>query len=365
MNPKSEDQNPRSEGNPKTEARTSKLQWLALGRAFHQAFEVASGLRISGFFRVSRIRNSAFRMNRPLSVLSGFTALAWLAAAQPLPEGITESPSTATQRNTRWLQPPTQVFRELLALAPADRERALAEKVPAYRDYLRGKLAEFETLNADEREVRLRALSLRWHLLVLIRTPAGARAERLAGLREEDRRLVEERIAAWDKLPVEAQRELMENQYTVDYLLQFSSGIGRRETILESVSPEQRARIEADLARFNELPPEQRQRIHENFERFFELNGAEKQRVLAAVPGAARVEMQKTITALDALPEDQRRRCLDALQRFTQMNAAERDQFLANAERWQRMSADERQSWRQLVRQWPPEPPLPPGFVPR
>jgi Protein of unknown function (DUF3106) len=304
-------------------------------------------------------------MKRPLSILGGFAALALLAAAQPLPDGITESPSTATQRSTRWLQPPTQMFRELLALAPADRERALAEKAPAYRDYLRGKLAEFETLNADEREVRLHALSLRWHLLVLIRTPTEARADRLAALTAEDRRLIEERLAAWDKLPAGAQRELLENQYTVDYLLQFSSGIGRREMILEGVSPEQRARIEADLARFNELPPEQRQRIHDNFERFFELNGAEKRRILAAVPGAARVEMQKTITALDALPEDQRRRCLEALQRFTQMKPTEREQFLANAERWQKMSTDERQSWRQLVRQWPPEPPLPPGFLPR
>lgn len=304
-------------------------------------------------------------MKRSLSMLVGVGALALLAAAQQTPEGITESPSGATQRNIRWLQPPTQMFRELLALAPADRERALAEKLPAYRDYLRGKLAEFENLNPDEREVRLRALSLRWHLLVLIRLPVAARAERLAGLGEEDRQLVAERVAAWDKLPAEVQRELMENQYTVDYLLQFSSGIGRRETILEGVPPEQRARIEADLARFNELPAGQRQRIHENFERFFELNGAEKRRVLAAVPDPARVELQKTISALDALPEDQRRRCLDALQRFTEMSAVERDQFLANAERWQKMSADERQSWRQLVRQWPPTPPLPPGFIPR
>jgi hypothetical protein len=183
-------------------------------------------------------------------------------------------------------------------------------------------------------------------------------------LSEEDRRLVGERLAAWDKLPTEAQRELLENQYTVDYLVQFASGIGRRETILEGVPPEQRARIEADLARFEELPPDQRQRIHENFERFFELNRAERQRVLAGVPAPARVEVQQTITALDALPEDQRRQCLDALQRFTQMDDAERAQFLANAERWRKMSPAERQSWRELVHQWPPEPPLPPGFRP-
>jgi hypothetical protein len=305
-------------------------------------------------------------MKRCLSILGGFGALALFLAAAPMPEGITESPAlTSTQRNTRWLQPPIQTFRELLALSPTERESALAGKVPAYRDYLRGKLVEFEALTSKEREVRLRALQLRWHLVVIIRTPAEARAERLQGLTEEDRQLLGERIAAWDRLPAGAQRELLENQYTVDYLLQFASGIGRRETILEGVAPEQRARIEADLARFNELPPEQRQRIHENFERFFELNSAEKRRVLAEVPVPARVEMQKTITALDALPEDQRRRCLDALHRFTQMGAAERDQFLANAERWQKMSADERQSWRQLVRQWPPEPPLPPGFLPR
>jgi len=305
-------------------------------------------------------------MKRFFCTIGGLGVFTLLNAAQPMPEGITESPAlTSTQRNTRWLQPPTQIFRELLAMSPADREHALAGKLPAYREYLRGKLAEFELLTPEEREVRLRALQLRWHLVVLIRTPVDGRAARLQGLRSEDRALVEERIAAWDKLSAEAQRELMENQYTVDYLLQFDSGIGRRETILGGIAPEQRVRIEADLVRFGELPQEKRDRIYRNFQQFFELNDGERGRILAALPSPARVEMQKTITALNALPDDQRQRCLEALQRFTLMSTSEREQFLVNAERWQKMSQEQRQSWRQLVHQWPLEPPLPPGFIPR
>jgi hypothetical protein len=304
-------------------------------------------------------------MKRPGFLLSAAGALALLAVAQPMPEGIGQSPAAGSiQRTTRAWPPPIALFRELLALDPAGRERLLAEKSPAYQGYLRNKLAEFETLAPEERELRLRALQLRWHLHVLIRTPVEDRAGRLRELDEQERRLVEERIRAWDQLPAPAQRELMENQFTVDYLLQFSSGLGRRETILEGVTPEQRARIEQELARFQALPPEQQARVHRRFEQFFELNDAEKQRVLAALPDPARAGLAKTLAALEALPEAQRRRCLAALQRFTQMNAAEREQFLLNAERWQKMSPAEQQSWRQLVQRWPAEPPLPPGLVP-
>src|ERR1051325_821890 len=263
------------------------------------------------------------------------------------------------------LQSPVQTFRDLLAKSAAEREEVLVTKPAHYRKYLADKLAEYEALAPDQRELRLRMLQLKWHLLPLLHLPSVERAAQLARLTEDDRKLVTERLDEWDKLPPAAQKDLLDNQYTIDYFARLAaSPPGQRLALLDRLSPEHRARLEGDFARLNALPADQRDRIYRNFTQFFELNEREQEKILAALPQSARGEMQKTVGALEKLPADQRQRCLEALQKFTAMNPAERDQFLRNAERWQGMSADQRESWRDLVRKLPPEPPLPPGFLP-
>jgi hypothetical protein len=46
------------------------------------------------------------------------------------------------------------------------------------------------------------------------------------------------------------------------------------------------------------------------------------------------------------------------------MSAQEKQDFLKNAQRWSQMLPKERQAWRDLVRQVPEWPPLPPGLMP-
>ena len=61
------------------------------------------------------------------------------------------------------------------------------------------------------------------------------------------------------------------------------------------------------------------------------------------------------------MPPEKRARCLRAFGKFASLTPEERAEFLQNAERWQAMSPAEREQFRNLVRQAPILPPLPPG----
>ena len=299
-----------------------------------------------------------------LSIFCATLASLGSRAAEPSPpasrKGDLSTPSP--RRETRL---PPDSFRELLTMPPADRERALAQKPESSRNYLRAKLNEYERLSPAERELRLRMVELRWHMLGLIQTPPAARAELLARVPAASRTLVEARLAEWDKLPAKAQADLIENEFALDYFSRLASGTAeQRQDLTTNLNPDRSERFAADFARWNALPAEERDRIHAHFRQFFELSEREQEKILGHLPQTARSEIQQTLDALEKLPPDQRNRCLEALRRFTAMNPIEREEFLRNAERWRGMSPQQRDNWRDLVRQLPPEPPLPPGFIP-
>lgn len=282
-----------------------------------------------------------------------------------VPAFVEMKPGSTNLTSRQFRTAPVDSFRGLLALPRPQREQALAQTPEQSRHLLLAKLDEYESLTPDEREVRLRRMQLRWHLLGLMRAPATERAQRLAGVPESDRPLVEERLREWDKLAPQAQGELLENQFTIDYFSRLIAGTAAyQHNVLDGLGPERRAEAEAGFARWNALPGEQRDRLHRQFQQFFELSEREQEKIVATLPQNSRTEMQKTLEALEKLPADQRQRCLDALRKFTSMSPVEREQFLRNAERWQAMSPVQRENWRSLVSQLPPEPPLPPGFIP-
>ena len=70
---KSEVRNPKSERNPKPEARTAALRQVAGAHCFRRVSKAGFGLRISSFFRISGIRISEFRFI-PAFLLSTFVA---------------------------------------------------------------------------------------------------------------------------------------------------------------------------------------------------------------------------------------------------------------------------------------------------
>ena len=290
------------------------------------------------------------RAKRYLAGLFTFGIGCALAAAQTADNGAAAASPAVSPRLPPLPQPPVAYFRELLGLSPAELEKTLAGIVGPIRTNLQAKLQQYAALTADEREARLRATELQWYLVPLMSTAPTNRVAQLAVIPDEYRTLVAERLEQWDKLPSDVQKDFLRIQSV------FGS---EREDVLRGLSPEQRQKLEQQLATWTSLPPDRRRRAYENFRQFFELSPKEKEKTLGAFSDAERQEMEQTLQAFEKLSPAQRLTCIRSFQKFTEITPAERAQFLKNAELWKKMSPDDRQTWRMLVTRLPP---LPPGF---
>lgn len=261
------------------------------------------------------------------------------ASAQNAPFAPTENNLSAP---TSLLLPPTNspvdFFRQLLAMSPEAQDACLTNRSPVARARILAKLAEYQALNPDERELRLRATELRWWLLPLLQTPASERATRLAKVPTDLRELVESRLTQWTILPPPLQNEILNNEKALHYF-----------ALVETSNPPA-----ASL---------QQQRFSSQFNQFFELTPDEKEQTLNTLSETERAQMQATLQSFEKLPPQQRITCVRNYAKFASMNEAERTEFLKNAESWSKMSPRERQTWRDLVATVPIWPPMPPGMV--
>jgi hypothetical protein len=284
-------------------------------------------------------------MSQPASLNPGTAA-----AAMPLP------PSPP-------LKSPVDFFRELLAMNLAERKQSLADRNPEDQKRILAKVREYESLKPDQRELRLRATELRWYLLPLMTSPPTNRPAQLALIPADPRKLVEDRLGLWDKLPAAVQKELLENEATLQYITPLESASEeQRKEILKTISPARRERLEAGIARWRESSETQRQETLSRFNQFFDLTPWEKDRALNTISEAERRQMERTLRAFENLPKAQRARCIQSFEKFAGMSLEERQQFLKNAERWRLMRPEERQAWRDLVLRLPELPPSPPGL---
>ena len=259
---------------------------------------------------------------------------------------------------------PVAVFRGLLAMRTDARATELAAKPARLREVLSTRLREYDTLPPAERESRLRATELRYHLNPLLNTAPAARAPRLAAVPESFRPLVEERLAAWDRLPAEIQREILANER----LLQAMT----RPAVLNAfppLPPGLEPKLPDDLTQWQGLDARQREQLIDNFTHYFRLDERAKTRVVAALPEQKRAGATRTLDQFEHLTTTERAACLEALKKLGKMTQEQQAQFYANAERWQKMSESERAAWRRVVIEFPPlppgagpQPPLPPGF---
>ena len=64
---------------------------------------------------------------------------------------------------------PVDLFRQLLAMTSEERSDFLTNRPPELRDRILAKVGEYEALEPNEREIRLRATELRWYLMPLLR----------------------------------------------------------------------------------------------------------------------------------------------------------------------------------------------------
>jgi hypothetical protein len=283
-------------------------------------------------------------------------------AALPLFAGTITNPpppiklvSAATNAVPPHHTAPIGFFRALLVMTPEERAQQLAIYPTPIREGIEAKIQEYEQLDPNERELRLRATELRWYLLPLLRESPTNRAAQLAQIPDDLRDLVQSRLDQWKILPEPLQQEFLDNERVLHYFARVGPTNG-------TPAPGEWGRTppDSDLARWQALSEDQRKRIAAQVDNFFKLTPDERQETLNTLSDAEREQMEKTLQAFGNLSAAQRTECIRAFTKFASMNAAEKQEFLKNAERWSQMSPDERQTWRDLVANVPNWPPLPP-----
>ncbi len=259
---------------------------------------------------------------------------------------------------------PVAAFRNLLLLQPDARTRELAAKPAHLREVISTRLREYDALPPAEREARLRATELRYHLKPLLTLAPVARAPQLAAIPESFRPLVTERLAAWDKLPAEIQREILANEPLLQAMTR-PAVVGAFPPLPPGLEP----KVPDNVTHWQGLEPRQREQLLDNFTHYFHLNERAKSQVVAALPEPKRAEAARTLHQFEQLSAGERAACLAALKKLGQMTPEEKARFYANAEQWQKLPESERAVWRKVVVDFPPlppgagpQPPLPPGF---
>jgi hypothetical protein len=301
------------------------------------------------------------------------TLLGQAATNPPVPAGSNSPaavPAASTPRAPVEMPPlllfgrsPIAFFRELLAMDDVERDQALSKYKPERQAPIVAKLDEYESLEPDDRELRLRVTELCWYLRPLMATPVADRARQLAKIPEPNRSLLAKRLSEWDKVPADVQRELLGLQPTLQYFTEMRIDDPlKRAQLLKSMSPARAKLLERGFQRWDSMSGEERQRTLSRFNQFFQLSGTEKAKALKTLSEPERRQIEKTLRTFGNLPEAQRTQCMRSFEKFASLSMDERQEFLKNAERWKQMPPSEREVWRRLLLTLPP--PLPPGAEP-
>ena len=282
----------------------------------------------------------------------------------PASSGLLSVPANLPPPPLSQAKSPVDLFRELLAMKPAEQENFLTNRPPAARAHILAKVHEYEALDPDERELRLRATELRWYLLPLLHESRTNRTAQLAAIPEDLQPLVKDRLMRWDILPPPLQTEFFESEHALRYFTHVDPSNRPPMPPLPQDPRWQHRPHDSNLAPGNTLSADQRQKITAQFNQFFELTPEEKQTTLNSLSEAERKQMEKTLEMFGQLPPGQRQQCVRAFTEFAGMSAQEKQDFLKNAQRWSQLSPKERQTWRDLVTHVPEWPPIPPELMP-
>lgn len=267
---------------------------------------------------------------------------------------------------------PVAGFRELLAMDGVHRAEALARRPERQREVLAARLVEYDGLSVEQREARLLATDLYWHLQQLLPLSSGERGERVASAPEVLRPVLVERLALWDGLSAEDRALLLQQERALRYLAQvrvvvpppLPGGTGSVAAgVRGSASPSRSVAVpvRSELGGWpGGVSATDRRRLVESWRRLFEAPPVAIQRQLATQPmsAAEREEMEKVLSRFRDLPASQRQTCLESFARLASLPAGERASFMKQAERWSALPAAERQAWREIVNRLPPLPPL-------
>lgn len=256
-------------------------------------------------------------------------------------------------------QSPVTKLRELLRAAPAEREGMLSNRTARQKELIEDGLRRLGDLAADERELRLRVMEMRYYLLPLMKMAPAKREPVLEEIPRGSRSLVVDRLKVWDLLPEALRDEVLEFGGGADYYARLErSTPTQRMGMLEQVPVAQRARVEAKLARWATLGPDERAKLQDRFKQFFDLSETEKNKTLELVAAAEVDWVRRSIQSFEALPPQHREDCLSALEKYSKLTADQRARFLRNAERWRAMPESQREAWREVMTRVPPMPPV-------
>lgn len=305
-----------------------------------------------------------------LSCLAGWLAALLVAGLRggETPLALPPRPPTLPELPPRPPPPtsPVDRFRQLLEMPAAEREAFLAARPPEKREYLRARLAEFEALATEERELRLHLLNLRFYLLPLLRLEPAQRDDALLQVPAVYRPLVADRLATWDRLPAD-QREawlaggaLLVSQPLLNEGAAVAPPTANRSAPAATGDPQSR-----DLARWQALSAAERARIARQLAAFLAFSAEEQQRVLGRLEASQREAAQRLVRVLESQSPAERAKSLEALQRLANLSPEQRQRFLQNAVRWHALSDAEKEAWRRLHSLLPPRPPELPPTPPR
>lgn len=258
--------------------------------------------------------------------------------------------------------PPVAQFDQLLRASPEDRTNQLANKSVASRGLILRALAQFETLTGVEREERvlqLRVAQLRFFLRPLLRANPEDRARILEATPGADRVLIASRLAVWDTLPASTRQEVLESDDALQHFVRQASTRSGIRPGTNSLNTAVLQEVQKSWDLWQSLSPEERARREANFGRFFNLTSDEQIRAIGGLPTAERKRMEYALTQFNQLPPARRELCVQIFDRLACLPEAERAVFLRNATKWEAMTQSERDAWRLLVVSVPP-PPMPP-----
>lgn len=273
------------------------------------------------------------------------------AAAQPGPVATNSVPDPLLPPPPAPLKSPVSHFRELLVMSPGERQKYLAGRSLENRKLILDKIHAYQALSPEQRELQLEVTELRWYLWPLMQMPATNRAPRLNSIPAEMRKLVEARLRIWDLLPQQVQDELLQNEAMARMLREIVNG-----TIARTNLPPQ---FQTNLAAWFAMSEEKRRRISQLFDMFLGLRPDEQQAVLRRISGPESRQLEKTLSTFQHLTPLQRSQCVRSFGKFASLTPEERKQFYHDVHKWEQMTPTERQTWRDLVESISLQPPLP------
>lgn len=234
---------------------------------------------------------------------------------------------------------PVDLFRHLIESSKTEREAWLSNQEDWRRKRISEGLAEFDQLSPEHKAKRLREMELRYFLLPLLNLHPDERTFALAQVPEHLQELAKEQLMMWDLLPETArQAALAREQWR-------KKRPGSTEAEIAPLPPSK------SLQSWNNLSETEKAEIKANFQSFFTLSTTSQSKTLSMLDQHQRRELESILNRLKNKSIEDRRKIVDYFIQFSKLDPIEKGTFIQKASTWQKMSPEERELWKEVIRQ--------------